>query len=300
MLSDSALKLIELREEPMLKTNIDDLVMMGVTAFVSPPTLLRSPYRPDTEGVGQILIGMAGVVYNARVGDPAYGWAGDHVEPGVSIAHPDYDIDHALHYLGCIGNEVAVISGLATGARGIITGEHARLMVDFEPEILEEICIGDQLLVKTYGRGMSLLNCPEVMVKKAGPNLIEKWGLQALPAGRLAVPVVAKIPAHIMGSGAELTPEFVDQDLMSGDRADLSELGLDNLRLGDLVAVMDVDHRYGRGYKPGGVTIGLIMHGDSVMTGHGPGCQDLLVCTHGEIEPVLDPDANIARILGIR
>jgi starch synthase (maltosyl-transferring) len=34
----------------------------------------------------------------------------------------------------------------------------------------------------------------------------------------LAVPVVAKIPAHIMGSGAELTPEFVDQDLMSGDR----------------------------------------------------------------------------------
>ena len=88
-----------------------------------------------------------------------------------------------------------------------------------------------------------------------------------------------------MGSGAELTPEFVDQDLMTGDRAALAEYGIDRLRLGDLVAVMDTDHRYGRGYKPGGVTIGLIMHGDSIMTGHGPGCQDMLVCANGEIEP---------------
>ena len=114
------------------------------------------------------------------------------------------------------------------------------------------------------------------------------------------MPVVATIPAHIMGSGAELTPEFVDQDLMTGDRAALAELGIDQLRLGDLVAVMDTDHRFGRGFKSGGVTIGLIMHGDSVMTGHGPGCQDLLVCAHGEIEPVIDPDANIANLLGIR
>ena len=49
-----------------------------------------------------------------------------------------------------------------------------------------------------------------------------------------------------------------------------------------------------------GVTIGLIMHGSSVMTGHGPGCQDMLVCADGQIEPVLDAGANIAKILGIR
>ena len=284
----------------MLRTNTDDLVAMGVTAFVSPPTLLRAPHRPNTEGVSQILIGMAGVVYNARVGDPAYGWAGDHVEPGISIAHPDYDIDHALHYLACIGNEAVMLSGLAAGSRGVVTGEHARLMVDFEPEVLENICVGDQVLVKAHGRGMRLLDCPTVLVKKAGPTLLEKWGLAISDAGRLQVPVVAKIPAHIMGSGAELTPEFVDQDLMTGDRAALAELGIDDLKLGDLVAVMDVDHRYGRGYKPGGVTIGLIMHGDSVMTGHGPGCQDLLVCANGEIEPILDPKANMAQILNLR
>ena len=284
----------------MLATNREDLVMMGISAFVSPPTLLRSPYRPDTEGVSQILVGMSGVVYNARVGDPAYGWAGDHVEPGLSVGHPDPDVDHAVHYLACVGNEAVITSGLAAGARGIVTGEHARLLVDFAPDVLDQVCIGDQLVVKTYGRGLHLPDCPNVLVKKAGPNLLEAWGLALGDDGRLHVPVVATIPAHIMGSGAELTPEFVDQDLMTGDRAALAELGIDNLKLGDLVAVMDVDHRYGRGYKPGGVTIGLIMHGDSTMTGHGPGCQDLLVCADGEIKPVIDPSANIAKLLNIR
>ncbi|MCP4167069.1 MAG: DUF4438 domain-containing protein [Chloroflexi bacterium] len=284
----------------MLKTNVEDLVVMAVTGHISAPTLTRSPYRPNTEGTGTVLIGMSGIVYNARVGDPAYGWSGDHVEPGVSIAHPDYDIDHAMHYLTCIGNEAVVVDGLASGAQGIVTGEHARLLVDFSSDTLDLLAVGDTILLKTHGRGMKLLDFPGVLIKKAAPNLIQKWGLQPSGDGRIQVPVVAKIPAHIMGSGAELTPEFVDQDLMTGDRAALAELGIDQLRLGDLVAVMDTDHRYGRGFKPGGVTIGLIMHGDSVMTGHGPGCQDLLVCANGEIEPVIDPGANIANILDIR
>lgn len=283
----------------MVRTNADDLVRMAITAYVSAPVLQHSPYKPDTEGASQILIGTAGVAYNARVGDPAFGWAGDHVEPGVCVAHPDSDVDYAMHYLTCVGNAAVIVDGLAAGTRGIVTGEHARMMIDFPPDALEDICIGDRILIKTHGRGMRLLDYPGILVKKAGPKLIEKWGLREGSDGHLQVPVVATIPSRIMGSGAELTPEFVDQDLMTtGDRAALEELGIDDLRLGDLVAVMDVDHRYGRGYKPGGVTIGLIMHGDSVMTGHGPGCQDLLVCTNGEIEPIIDPNANIAEILG--
>jgi len=284
----------------MLRTNRSDLVTVAVSGFISAPTLDRASYRPDTEGVGRVLIGMAGIVYNARVGDPAYGWAGDHVEPGVSMAHPDDQVDHAMHYLACVGNEAFVASGPCTGARGIVTGEHARLLVDFPPDVLEQLSVGDRIVIKTEGRGMKLLDFPGVLVKKAGPNLIESWGLRVSPAGKLQVPVVATIPAHIMGSGAELTPEFVDQDLMTGDRAALAALGIDQLKLGDLVAVTDTDHRYGRGYYPGGVSIGLIMHGDSVMTGHGPGCQDMLACVDGSIEPVIDPGANIAHLLGIR
>jgi hypothetical protein len=284
----------------MLRTNRDDLVMLAVAGFIAPPTLDRSPYRPDTEGMGRVLIGMAGIVYNARVGDRAYGWAGDHVEPGVSIAHPDSDADHAMHYLTCVGNEAFVASGQARGARGIVTGEHARLLIDFEPDVLELLTVGDKIVIQTYGRGMRLLDFPGVLVKKAAPSLIEAWGLEQGEDGKLRVPVVATIPAHIMGSGAELTPEFVDQDLMTGDRAALEAHGIHDLKLGDLVAVMDTDHRFGRGYRPGGVTIGLIMHGDSVMTGHGPGCQDLLVCADESIAPVIDPGANIARLLKMR
>jgi len=273
---------------------------MAVTAFVSAPTLPRPPYRPDVEGMSQVPIGMAGVVYNVRVGDPAFGWAGDHVEPGVSVSHPDPAVDHALHYLTCVGNEARVVTGLAAGARGVVVGEHARLLVDFPPEVLERLCIGDEILIRTHGRGLRLLDFPGIQVKKASPLLLERWGLRVSAAGRLQVPVVAILPPTILGSGAELTPEFVDQDLMTGDRAALAEWGADRLRLGDLVAVQDADHRYGRGYRPGSVTIGLIMHGDSPVGGHGPGCQDLLVCAHGEIEPVLDPKANIAHILGLR
>lgn len=284
----------------VIRTNKDDLVMMAISGYVSAPALPRSYYRPSTDGTSTIWIGMAGVVYNARVGDPAFGWAGDHVEPGVSLSHPDPGVDHAMHYLTCVGNEAVVVNGLAAGAKGLVTGEHARLLIDFELDVLEQLCIGDEIVIKSFGRGMHLLDCPGVLVKKAGPNLIERWGLELSPEGRLRVPVVGTLPPTVMGSGAELTPEFVDQDLMSGDRAAMAELGADQLKLGDLVAVMDTDHRYGRGYKPGGVSIGLIMHGDSAGTGHGPGCQDLLVCAHGEIEPVIDPDANIARILEIR
>ena len=50
----------------------------------------------------------------------------------------------------------------------------------------------------------------------------------------------------------------------------------------------------------GGVSIGIIMHGDSAWNGHGPGCQDLLVCAGGEIEPVIEAGANLANILNIR
>ena len=154
----------------MIRTNQDDLVVMAVTGFISPPTLDRSPYRPNTEGHAAVHIGMSGFVYYARVGSPAYGWEGDHVEPGVSIAHPDSAVDQAMHYLTCIGNDAIVTSGLARGARGTVTGEHARLLVDFEPDVLEKLCVGDQIVIKTYGRGMRLLDFPDVLVKKAGPN----------------------------------------------------------------------------------------------------------------------------------
>ena len=38
-------------------------------------------------------------------------------------------------------------SGLSAGAHGVVTGEHARLLVDFDPDVLERMNVGDQILV---------------------------------------------------------------------------------------------------------------------------------------------------------
>ncbi len=78
-----------------LKTNEDSLVEMAVCGYVSQPSLRPGGYVHHPDGRGVMLPGMYGVTYNARVGDRAFGWAGDHVEPGVSIAHPDEKSDFA-------------------------------------------------------------------------------------------------------------------------------------------------------------------------------------------------------------
>jgi len=282
-----------------LRWNFDDLVEMAVTGQVSQPALRRGGYTHWPDGVGEILPGMYGITYSARVGDRAFGWAGDHVEPGVSIAHADERSDFALHYLKCIGNEAEVVSGLARGGKGVITGEHARLLADFPADVLENMTIGDTVQIRSLGRGLRLESHPGIEFKKTSPALARALGLRS-EGGRITCPVAMELPPRIMGSGAELNSEFVDQDLMSGDRALMAELGIDQMRLGDLIGIRNVDHRFGRSYREGWVAVCLCIHGDSVMTGHGPGILTLMTGPPELLDFHLDSDANIANTLGIR
>ncbi len=282
-----------------LHWNVDELVEMAVTGRVTQPALRRGGYTPWPDGVGVMLPGMSGITYSARVGDRAFGWAGDHVEPGVSIAHEEERADFALHYLTCIGNEAEVVSGLAKGAKGVVTGEHARILVDFAPEVLEEMTIGDSVQIRTVGRGIRLTDHPEIEFKKTSPALADALHLR-LVDGVIQCPVAIELPPRIMGSGAELNAEFVDQDLMSGDRALMADLGIDQMRLGDVIGIRNVDHRYGRSYRRGWTAICLCIHGDSVMTGHGPGILTLVTGPTEQLDFHIDPAANIAHTLGIR
>jgi hypothetical protein len=284
----------------MLNTNADRLVELAVGGHISQPSYRRPGYSPDNEGIARVLPGMAGVVYNVRIGDPAFGWAADHVEPGVSIAHQNLGVDFALHYLTCIGNRAMVTSGEAKGEHGIVTGEHARLLVDFGSEVNELLCVGDAIQIRTKGRGLMLQDYPHIHLKKCSPELIEGIPIETIDHSRIRVPVTMTLPVQVMGSGAELNAEYVDQDLMSGDQALMTELGIDQMRLGDLVAIEHADHRFGRTYREGAVSIALCIHGDSVMTGHGPGMLTLMTCEESAIEWVIDPEANISRYLGIR
>ncbi len=282
-----------------LLTNKAQLVEMAVYGVVSQPGLRHPGYRPDTEGESKILPGMAGVTYNVRVGQPAFGWAADHVEPGVSIANPDPGAEFALHYLSCIGNRAIVTSGLAKGAEGVVTGEHARMLVDFPDEANDLLCAGDKIQIIAHGSALEFTDYPHIELKKCSPELAEAIPIEAVDDKTIRVPVTMELPPRIMGSGAELNSEYVDQDLMSGDRELMAELGINQMRLGDLVVIPNADHHYGRGYRGEAVTIGLCIHGDSFMNGHGPGILTLVTCAGPHIEWEITPDANIANYLNI-
>ncbi len=283
----------------MLRTNAVSLIEMAVAAEIWPVALPRTNYRASAEGQPMLSYGTAGIILNARVGCRAYGWASDHIEPGVSVRHRDDGTEHALHYLTCVGNDAVVTTGMARGARGTVTGEHAHLLVDFLPDAMEEMAIGDKITVRTHGVGLALLDYPHITLRKVSPKLLAAMPIEEIGGGVLRVPVTAIMPAHLMGSGAELMPEYVDQDLMSNDRAAIAAHGLDALRVGDIVAITDHDHSTGRGYREGSVVIGLINHGDSYLMGHGPGVMTLLSCPTPHLVPVRDPNANIANYLGI-
>lgn len=281
------------------RTNETTLVEMAVSGAVTTPAVRPGQYIPHPDGRGAVLPGMYGVTYNVRCGDRAFGWAGDHVEPGVSIDDDGHSgRHHALHYLNCIGNDAMVTSGLAAGARGIVVGEHARILVQFDDDAHDVIAPGDRVQVMTKGQGLRLEDYPGVALKKMSPRLFHAMGITEA-AGRLHVKVAIELPVRIMGSGAELNSEYVDQDLMSGDRALMAELGIDQMRLGDLIAIRHADHHWGRSYREGAVSICLCIHGDSIMTGHGPGILTLMTARDGEIDFTIDPAGNIATLLDL-
>lgn len=279
-----------------LNTNEATLVEMAVAAHISDAAVRPGQYIPYPDGRATMLPGMFGIAYNVRCGDRAFGWAADHVEPGVSIDDPDSGRHHALHYLNCIGNDAVVTSGMAAGARGVVIGEHARILVQFSPDAHDLMAPGDQIQLMTFGNGLVLTDHPGIELKKMSPRLLHSMNITST-GGRLHVPVAMELPIRIMGSGAELNAEYVDQDLMSGDRALMRDLGIDQMRLGDIIAIRHADHHFGRSYRTDAVSIALCIHGDSVMNGHGPGILTLMTARGGEIDFSIDPAANIATCL---
>jgi hypothetical protein len=271
---------------------------MAVMGAIAPPTMGRGPHRVTASGRPFIPLGTAGIIYNARPGCPAFGWAADHLEPAVCIHARDPQEDYALHYLANIGNDAVVVSGDAKGARGVVLGEHARFIVDFAEDDMARMCPGDRVQIRAWGTGLQLVDYPHITVRKLDPRLVERLRIEEAGDRVLRVPVTHILPSRIMGSGWELNPEYVDQDICSNDPATVAEFGLDDLRTGDVVAVTDADHSTGRGYRKGAIVIGVINHGNSWQLGHGPGCMTVLSCPTPHLEPVLDPEANVARYLG--
>ena len=146
---------------------------------------------------------------------------------------------------------------------------------------------------------MKLLDFPEIKIKKIDPNLLKSMNFK-VENKKLIVDVAIELPIKIMGSGAELNSEYVDQDLMSGDRSLMKKLKIDQMKLGDLIVINHADHRWGRSYKKDHVSIALCIHGDSVMTGHGPGIMTIMTGTKKNLGWRINKKANLKNILKIK
>ena len=278
-----------------LRTNSSRLLTQVLTGEVWPALGDRHAYRTDADGVPFVLPGMGGVTLGVHPGDPATGYAADHLEPGLSIRHRDERANLAVQFLTCVGNVVTVRSGPAAGATGRVIGQHAYVLADFADADLERVSTGDQVVIHAVGQGLSLLDHPDIVVKNADPGLLDAMSVHTGTDGRLQVPVAVSVPAEAVGAGAGMYSEYANTDLMgayAGQGTDLS-LGLEGLRIGDVVALADQDHRYGRGFRPGFTTIGVISTGSCRLFGHGPGPSTLLSGPTTSFDLQRDDDANL-------
>jgi uncharacterized protein DUF4438 len=286
--------------------NREQLIGVSVQgSIVSPeyPALPATPYVIGADGRPQLLPSQGGIVYNVRVGDSAFGWLADLVQPGVSIRAGAEMANQALNVLSCLGNEAIVVSGQATGARGTVIGKSGRfaehVIVHFAPETLEQLAIEDKVLVRAYGRSLALTDYTDVQLKSISPQLLDTLEVEPDTPGAVTVPVAAEVPAFLVGAGSGLMHESGCIQIQTDHKDALAEHGLDELRLGDVVAVRDYDSRWGNGYLKDAVCVGVVVHGDSPRAGYGPGVTVIMASTNNRIRPTLRAERNIAELLGL-
>ena len=290
----------------MLKTNEDKVVEFILQCKPGPPKN-SGTWGVDHEGKPFILPSIGGITLNVQAGDPAFGWAGDHIEPGVScIADTMKPFEHpnvSLQIYSCVGNKAKVASGEAKGATGYVIGHHGgseHVIAEFPRKVKEKLGYNDTITIFGKGQGLRLIDYPDIMIYNLDPELLKKLKIRESGNGHLEVPVTTLVPAACMGSGVG-SPHVAkgDYDIMTSDPETVKQYKLDRIRFGDFVALMDHDNRYGRAFRKGAVSIGIVVHSDCLRAGHGPGVATIMTCKTPLIKPVIDPHANIADILKI-
>jgi len=289
----------------MLKTNEDRVVEFILQCQPGPPKT-RGRWGVDHQGVPYLLPSIGGISVNVGIGDQAFGWAGDHVEPGVSCtANTNKPFEHpnvSLQMFSCAGNVARVNSGEAKGSIGYAVGHHGgseHVIVEFTRAVKEKLTYDDKVIIRGRGQGLELLDYPDIMLFNLDPQLLARMHIEEPGNGKLRVPVTTKVPAACMGSGLGASNVASgDYDIMTSDPETVREYKLDQIRFGDFVALLDHDNRYGRAYRKGAVTIGIVVHSDCRTAGHGPGVTTLMTCPKPLIEPVIDARANISELMG--
>ncbi|MBU8922695.1 MAG: DUF4438 domain-containing protein [Bacteroidales bacterium] len=290
----------------MLRTNKQYLIVQSVLGAISQPRMaLKNPYLVDSAGNAHIVPGTGGITYNVSVGDSALDFRGDHVEPGVSlgvVSGMDINAGGGLSVLTCVGNEVRVVSGDAVGCKGIVTGKHGgveHVLIDFPASTLEKLVVGDKVQIKAFGQGLEIKGFAGLHFMNLDPTFLVRMNITT-QKNQLIVPVTHVIPASVMGSGLGSRHSYSgDYDIQLPDREAIQKFGLQNLRIGDIIAINDADCRFGRTIRNGAMTIGIVVHGSCITNGHGPGVTVLMTTAKKLIVPKMEESANIAEYLNI-
>lgn len=295
----------------LIKTNKENLLVQEVLGKISHPTMIQTRgYVTTWDGRPKIGIGAGGIKYNVKVGDPCFGWPeAEYLEPGVALMGIDEKpgvrettgTAMALYVNSCVGNEAKVINGEGKGVKGVVIGKaKSRILAHFSDEDLEKLTIGDRVRIKAEGVGFEIEGF-DGRIFNMSPGFLDSLGVK-LEEGELVVSVVKEIPAYTMGSGVGggYSAMHGHWCIQTCPQELVKELGLENLRIGDLVAMRDIRMSYGKGYYKGAITIGVIAFGASEQAGQGSGVFAIAVSKEGKIRPMIDPEANIAKYLGLK
>jgi len=144
--------------------------------------------------------------------------------------------------------------------------------------------------------GLAIENRPELTCLSLSPDLAMRWlgGLDG--EGRAIVPVVAELPAEAAAAGIGMPSQRFNMDLHS-DQPPMAE-PCRSLGFGDLIAVHDQDHRFGRRFRRGWIAVGIVSHGRTIAGGHGLGFMTLLTGPADRMRLVASSEANVARLMG--
>ncbi|MBM3292189.1 DUF4438 domain-containing protein [Candidatus Bathyarchaeota archaeon] len=292
----------------MIKTNKDNLITLAVQGEIVPSQIIRT-YTSTWDGKSKLGIGVGGINYNLKIGEPIWGWAnGDRAESGVSSDGYGSDSQkEGYRQKTGVGNEVKLISGEAKGSKGVIVGKHGyrlpnnarHIQLHFTDDVLDKLAIGDRIRVKARSIGLKIDGHPEIAIHSSSPELIEGMGIFE-EAEKITVPVVREVPADLIGAGYGTSAITDHIDIQTCYAPDIEKFALDKLKFGDLILVKDLLCDISRHYYRGATTIGIVISGPSDTSGQGIGLTTIMSGKNKAIKSQIDPEANIKRALNLR
>lgn len=270
--------------------------MVAVGGQIAHPVGRANPYRIGNDGIARVLPATGGIVLNHRIGDRCVGLAGSRHRTGRGAPQQSargsrsprwsqygalnlclrrqsrHGHQRPLHWPARLSHRQARRRQPCPGG---LSSNRAAAFAD-----------GDRIQIHSYGLGLRLLDYPEITVFNCAPALLDRWELRELD-GRLRIPVTHLIPAAIMGSGlGKNTVWRGDYDIQLFDSDVRRRYRLGSLRFGDMVAIQHGDARFGPSFRQGRITIGIVVHGDGPVSGHGPGVTVLLSGPIQQLQPV--------------